>query len=142
MWKAMRRFFKYGFGRPKFASANFSLIDNHQLVSLFADSSERLIIFDLRCPVDIEQSAYVIPGALLTTRASVPDLAKWIPPEAVVVLYGAENIFAHADILAALPPDARFCLLEDGLKSWRRAHFPVESVSPTCVGNHLERHHT
>ena len=139
MLRAVRRFFKYSLGRPKFSSPNLTLITNHQLASLFAVSPERLIVFDLRCATDIERFAYIIPGTLLTIRASVSDLAGWIPSEAIVVLYAADNIFAYAHVLAGLPPDAHFCLLENGLRSWRQAQFPLEPVNQRCIGNRIRR---
>ena len=112
---------------PKMNS-NAMLIDREHLLILYGQSAERLILFDLRQKDDVDRFPFIIPGALLTTSANVLDLVDWIPPQAIVVLYGAEKMSAHAGLIARLPQDAYFYLLEGGIKSWRIAQFPMEPI--------------
>lgn len=125
MWNIVHKFLGNQYGSP---NSNATSISIDQLVSLYQSDRERLIVLDLRHVDDVERFPYVIPEALLTTQASLPELVDWIPPQAIVILYGADRISAHADLIASLPQDAHFYLLEGGIKSWRQAKLPVERV--------------
>lgn len=109
-------------------SSNATLIDSQHLLILYGQSAEELILFDLRQTDELERFPFIIPGALLTNRARILDVMDWIPPQAIVVLYGAEKISAYSDLIRRLPQDAHFYLLENGVKSWRHAKFPMEPI--------------
>lgn len=113
--------------QPQLAS-NATLIDSDHLLILYGQSSEKLILFDLRRKDEIDRFPFMIPGALLTTSVNILDLVDWIPSQAIVVLYGAEKIAAHADLIERLPADAHFYLLEGGIRSWKIAKFPMEPI--------------
>jgi len=110
-------------------NSNATLIRNEQLLALYSQTPEKLIIFDLRPFAEVERFPFIIPEALLTTRVNLLDLVDWIPPQAIVVVYGADRITAHRDLIERLPQDAHFHLLEGGVKGWQRARLPMEPVS-------------
>ena len=114
-------------------SANATVIGNDQLLALIGQGEENLILFDLRGSAEVQRFPFIIPGALLTTRVSLLELADWIPPRAVVVLYGAGQISSHAEFIERLPLDAHFYLLDGGVKSWCQARFPMEPVNDVFV---------
>ena len=114
-------------------SANATVIGNEQLLALIGQGEENLIVFDLRGSADVQRFPSIIPGALLTTRVSLLEMADWIPPRAIVVLYGAGQINNHAEQIERLPRDAHFYLLEGGVKSWCQARFPMEPVNGVFV---------
>jgi len=115
--------------RSSALSSHTVSISNEELVALLGQIGEKLILFDLRPSAEVERFPYIIPGALLTTHAKLLDLAHWIPPEAIVVLYGAEKISAYFDLLTLLHRDTHFYLLERGIKAWRQARLPMEAVN-------------
>lgn len=130
MWNVLRAFFRNSHGeRPPVLGSNAMLIRNEQLLAFYAQSPEALIIFDLRHSAEVERFPFVIPGALLTTRVNLLDLVDWIPPGAIVVLYGAERNSAYSNLVYRLPQDAHFHLLEGGVKSWQHARLPMEPVN-------------
>jgi hypothetical protein len=128
MWNLLKAIWRPKHDEHPQLNSNATLIDSEHLLILYGQSAEKLTLFDLRQKDDIDRFPFMIPGALLTTSANVLDLIDWIPPQAIVVLYGAEKISAHADLIASLPADAHFYLLEGGIKSWRIAKFPMEPI--------------
>lgn len=135
MWNLIQAFLGHSEAQRPASSSNATVIGNEQLLAIYGQSQERLILFDLRHDAELEKFPFIIPGALLTTRVSVLDLADWIPPQAIVVLYGADDISAHSDLIERLPQDAHFYLLEGGVKGWQRARLPMEDSGGVASAN-------
>lgn len=135
MWNLIQAFLGHSEGQRPASSPNATVIGNEQLLGIYGQSQERLILFDLRHPAELEKFPFVIPGALLTTRVTVLELADWIPPQAIVVLYGADHISAYSDLIERLPHDAHFYLLEGGVKAWQHARLPMEDAGGVASAN-------
>ncbi|GEM_PF-4621873 len=111
------------------ASAVTARISPVELASLFWCAPHKLMVFDLRTLAEVEQCPQTIPGALLTTRVDMGAMIRWIPPEAVVVLCAAEDVPRQFAQLALPLAEPRVLLLDGGLRSWRQAGLPMETVN-------------
>jgi hypothetical protein len=67
-----------------------------------------------------------IPGALLTANVNFEELVPWIPPDTFVVLYATAEMPARYAGIHLLSRELRFCSLEGGLRSRRKASLPLE----------------
>jgi rhodanese-related sulfurtransferase len=106
-----------------------SKINAVQLAPLLWCASEKLIIFDVRTPAEVDEYPRTIPGALLTTHVDIHNLIPWVPPEAIVILYATDDIprtFTHLTVSSDGP---KVHLLAGGLRSWYQAGLPIEALN-------------
>jgi rhodanese-related sulfurtransferase len=132
MWKFLQRF-----RRDRAENANHGndcesrtirLISVAELASFFTRAPDSLIVFDLRDYNEIEAYPSAIRGALLTCNVNLDALVPWIPPETIVVLYGAADIPPRQALFHLVSKGLRFVALEGGLRSWQEAGLPMEQL--------------
>ncbi len=99
-----------------------------ELASFLARAPDSLMVFDLRDYNEIESYPCAIRGALLTFNVNLDALVPWIPPETIVVLYGAADIPPRQALFHLLSKGRRFVVLEGGLRSWQEAGLPLEQL--------------
>jgi hypothetical protein len=92
-----------------------------ELVTLCHRASNRLMIFDLREPAEIEGHPYTIPGALLTINVDLYELMRWIPQDTIVVLYSTVDTPAYYARIHLSSTKLRFYALEGGVRLWHDA---------------------
>lgn len=103
-------------------------IGPRELSLLLAHIADRLLIFDLRRPSEIERYPFMIPDALLTTNVDLFELVRWIPPETIIVLYATEQIPRDCAVSDVGANESTIYVLKGGLKSWLEARLPTEPV--------------
>jgi membrane protein DedA with SNARE-associated domain/rhodanese-related sulfurtransferase len=100
------------------------------------DAGEKVVIVDLRQPLDVAAAPYVIPGAL---RISVEELGhrhQEIDRDRDVILYCAcpnEATSARMALLLRKKGIAKVRPLIGGVEAWRERNFPVEEQIPVGI---------
>jgi len=102
------------------------------------EAGDRLVIFDLRTPMDIETTPYRIPGASWISPDALDDPHQVVHKSTELVFYCAEPkeaTSARRALLLTRHGYKNVHPLSGGLEGWRRAGFVVE---PMHVGTPLE----
>lgn len=95
--------------------------------------AERLIVIDLRHPVDFEGDSYVIPGSLHIPAEEFAQRHLELPRDREVVLYcTCPDEITSAQVALRLRHGGirQVRLLQGGFSAWRAAQFPVEFRGP------------
>lgn len=98
------------------------------------DAGEKVIIVDLRQPLDIEAAPYVIPGAIQMSVEELEHRHQEIDRERDVILYCAcpnEVTSARMALLLRKKGISKVRPLAGGVEAWRERDFPVEEQIPT-----------
>lgn len=101
------------------------------------DAGEKVIIVDLRQPLDIEAAPYVIPGALRMSVEELEHRHHEIDRDRDVILYCAcpnEVTSARMALLLRKKGINKVRPLAGGVEAWREQNFPVEEQIPTGTG--------
>jgi rhodanese-related sulfurtransferase len=132
MWRFLNKAFK---AQEEFAASpgndegGLQGISAMELAAFCWCASDRLIVFDLREISEVEEYPHAIPGALLTTHVDLTMLIPWIPPNTIVVLYGATDVPRRFARLRAPADEIKLYALRGGLRSWWQAGLPLEDFA-------------
>ena len=131
MWKLVQMFPRMrdrNANQGNHCQSGIPLISALELASFAIRDPDALIDFDLRDYSEVEAYPYAIRGALLTFNVNLDALVPLIPPETIVILYGAVDIPARYAFLHLLSKKLSFRATEGGLQSWRAAGLPIEHL--------------
>ena len=106
------------------------------------DAGELVLIVDLRRRIEVDADPYVIPTALRLAADELEERHHEIPREQEVVLYcNCPNEVTAAEMTLRLRRKgiSRVRPLAGGLNAWRQLNFPLEPLTPTDMGQTLER---
>ena len=101
------------------------------------ERGDRLIVLDVRSPVEVALEPVRLPGAVWIGRGDLEDRIREVPRDVTVVLYGersertrSERVFAHCCLAERLRKAGFRTVrpLVGGLHAWQRRGLPLESV--------------
>jgi rhodanese-related sulfurtransferase len=105
------------------------------------DAGELVLIVDLRRRIEVDADPYAIPTALRLAADELEHRHQEIPRDQEVVLYcNCPNEVTAAEMTLRLRRKgiSRVRPLAGGLNAWRQLNFPVESLTPSDMGQTLE----
>ncbi len=97
------------------------------------DAGEKVMIVDLRQPLDIQATPYVIPGAIQMSVEELEHRHEEIDRNRDVILYCAcpnEVTSARMALLLRKKGISKVRPLAGGVEAWRERNFPVEEQVP------------